>query len=461
MSRLLSFTLLIFLASVAGLFAQTASLFTVEQSGLRSQRINLVFLSEGYQVADLPAFSNHVDTVVNYLFSRQPWQQYRSYCNIYRIETASNESGTDNGNSAPGGVRDTYFNSGFYTPSVPQLLSLDGTGSSRAFALLNQQVPEYDVVIMLVNDTKYGGSGGSLAVASINASSSMIVEHELGHTVAGLADEYDNEYLIFTPVEQHNTTQQTDPALVKWRHWFEPTTPIPTPEVPAHDAVVGLFEGANYRIHGWYRPHNSSLMKVLGRPVGEVNREQFVLNYYSQISPIDGHSPTHTNSSLSGNQMLNFSVTNKLPTSGVALLVSWKIDGVLQVNATNATFNVGTPFLSNGLHMVTATTQDPTAYVRNDPTGLLNDTVTWTLNLSNVTQGTDNTPEIAIIRSGGNVILYWLSAGTADFNLEQAANLAAPVGWTTSSASVIDDTTNRTAIIPAAAGSQFFRLRKP
>ncbi len=71
------------------LLAQGSTLFAVEENGPRSERINLVFLSEGYTTADMPNFAAHVNAAVSFLFSKEPWQQYRSYCNVYRIEIAS------------------------------------------------------------------------------------------------------------------------------------------------------------------------------------------------------------------------------------------------------------------------------------------------------------------------------------------------------------------------------------
>lgn len=196
MNRRILHHLILLAALLSGsLHGQISTLFTVEQNGSREKRINIVFLSEGYTVTDMPAFATHVNTAVSFLFSKEPWQQYRSYCNVYRIEVASNQSGCDNGNtSGAGGARDTYFSAGFNTPSVTQLLTLAGTGPSLAFSLLNTHVPEYDVPIVLVNDTKYGGAGGSISVASVHASSAAVVEHEIGHSFANLADEYDVEY---------------------------------------------------------------------------------------------------------------------------------------------------------------------------------------------------------------------------------------------------------------------------
>jgi hypothetical protein len=363
--------------------AQTSTLVTIQNNGPRSQRINIVFLSEGYTTADIPNFATHVNTAMNFLFTKEPWAQYRSYCNVFRIEIASNQSGCDNGNtSGAGGTRDTYFNAGFNTPSVSQLLTLGSGGSSKAYALLNSQVPEYDVPVVLVNDTKYGGAGGGVSVASVNGSSAAVVEHEIGHSFANLADEYDSEYLIYTPAERSNNTAQTVRAQIRWNHWIDPATPLPTAEITANNDIAGLFEGSMYRTSGWYRPHNNSLMKNLNRPCGQINREQFVLKYYNLISTHDGFSPTATTSSVTTPTPLAFSVTPKVPTSGPALQIAWKIDGVTQTGKTATTFSTLSDFLGNGIHSVSATLSDPTTFVRLDPSNLLKDTLTWNFTLS-------------------------------------------------------------------------------
>lgn len=374
---------LLLLNWAAYLRAQSPQLFTVRETGTRSARINVVFLSEGYTAAELPKFAGHVQAVVNFLFAREPWLPYRSYCNVYRIEIASNQSGCDNGDaSGPGGLRDTYFSTGFNNPGVVQLLTLSGSGSSRAFTLLNQLVPEYDVPIVLVNDTKYGGSGGPLAVASVNVSSAAIVEHELGHSFAGLADEYDLQFAGFNPTEMPNTTAQTDRNLIRWKHWIAAATPVPTPETAANDTVVGLFEGSMYRTNGWYRPHNNSLMRNLNRPVGAVNREQFILNFYKRISVVDGYAPATNSRPVTGPEALSFSVEPKNPATAEGVGIEWLVDGVVQAGVSGTNWTVNAAQLGNGDHTVTARSRDLTAFVRADPTRLLEDSVTWSLSVS-------------------------------------------------------------------------------
>jgi len=375
--------LILLLFSTISLYAQTSTLFTVQDNGPRSERINIVFLSEGYTVADMPNFANHVSSAINFLFTKEPWSQYRSYCNVYRIEIASNQSGCDNGNtSGVSGVRDTYFNAGFNTTSVSQLLSLGSGGSTKAYSLLNTHVPEYDIAVVIVNDTKYGGSGGTIAVASINDASAASVEHEIGHTFALLADEYDAEYLIYTPGERPNNTAQTTRSLIRWNYWIDSTTPVPTPETLTYDSLAGLFEGSMYRISGWYRPHNNSLMRSLNRPCGQINREQFVLQIYSRVHPLDSYSPATTSRTVTAPSTLSFSVTPKVPSSGLVQTVTWKIDGVTQIGQANTSFSTLSDFVGNGSHTVSAIVQDPTTFVRLDSSNLLNSTTTWPLTLS-------------------------------------------------------------------------------
>jgi hypothetical protein len=124
-------------------------------------------------------------------------------------------------------------------------------------------------------------------------------------------------------------------------------------------------------------------MRSLSRPCGQVNREQFVLQFYQRVSPLDGFTPVSTSSTVSTPSALSFQVTPKVPTGGApALAVSWKIDGIEQSGAVVAQFNTLTDFIGNGTHTVTATVRDPTSFVRLDTSNLLSESVTWNLTLS-------------------------------------------------------------------------------
>ena len=50
--------------------------------------------------------------------------------------------------------------------------------------------PDWDHIVVIVNDTTYGGSGGSIATVSTNPTALSIAQHEYGHSFTGLSDEY-------------------------------------------------------------------------------------------------------------------------------------------------------------------------------------------------------------------------------------------------------------------------------
>lgn len=373
------------LAAVAALMlaGRASELVVVEENGDRATRINLVFLAEGYTAAEAPKFASDVEAATTSIFSREPWREYRTYCNVYRIEVASAESGCDHGDSSgPDGWRDTWFETGFHDPAVPQWIISTFIGESRAYQLLNHWLPEYDIAVILVNDTRYGGSGGPLTIVTTHPLGPAVIEHELGHSFAQLADEYDADYPELLPMEAPNTTAHTTRADIPWRHWLDDTTPLPTPETAAFAATVGLFEGSSYRASGWYRPHYDSMMRRLNQPCGAVNREQLVLNYYARVSPLDSWFPATVEQWFAGAETLAFAVTPKAPAPGGGpLLTEWLIDGEVRASGS-PDFVIPSAELGDGIHELSARVRDRTSFVRHDPAGLLEDKVAWRVLLS-------------------------------------------------------------------------------
>jgi len=99
------------------------------------------------------------------------------------------------------------------------------------------EVP-YDAIIVLVNSKRYGGGsiGFDYCVSTVdNTVSPQVLIHELGHSFAGLADEYyasEVSYNDFYPkgVEplEPNITALLDPANIKWKDLLSPGIAVPT-----------------------------------------------------------------------------------------------------------------------------------------------------------------------------------------------------------------------------------------
>jgi IgA Peptidase M64 len=213
-------SVVVFAMLTANAWAQGA-LKILRETGARDVRINIVILAEGYTADEQGAFDFDATNMINTLLADPIYSSYGQFFNVYSIFVASNESGADHPSTNI--YVNTYFNSTFGSFGIDRLLTIPpndidsnyNDGEGKVFNLLANLLPEYDVVILLVNDSKYGGSAGPVAIASTNQLSTEIAIHELGHTVVHLGDEYSDPDRGFPDTEEQNTTTQTNPALVR------------------------------------------------------------------------------------------------------------------------------------------------------------------------------------------------------------------------------------------------------
>lgn len=357
----------------------TAQVFPVNGlivNGPDSNRVNIVFLGDGYTAAQISQFNANALNASIGLFNRTPYKEYASYFNVFAIEVPSNETGTDHPGTAsdePGGLpvfsADTYFNSTFDFASIHRLLVPQGP---RAGQVLQANYPTWDAAFMVVNHTMYGGSGGAYATFSLAGSSTEIAIHELGHSFANLADEYD---CCGSGYEAPNATAETVRELIRWNLWIEPDTPIPTPETSAFNNVVGLFEGAVYNTTGWYRPWNRCEMKVLGVEFCPVCREQTLLTIYNIIDILEGASPPDTGHLMYDDTVFQVSADYLKPSPNTMSVV-WSVNGIpVSTNQDSFTFDASSVDLGN--HIIEVVITDTTLLVRRESFGLMTTSTSW------------------------------------------------------------------------------------
>lgn len=167
---------------------KAASTTTLVDSGAAADRLDLVFVGDGYTAAELGKWQTDAQTVVNGLMSDPLFNVYRRRINIRRVDVASAESGVDEPDL--GLYRDTAMDAAFNCANIDRLLCAN-TAKVQSIAGSVLQADARDVVIVVANSTRYGGSGGSIAAISMHAAAVELALHELGHTLFGLADEYD------------------------------------------------------------------------------------------------------------------------------------------------------------------------------------------------------------------------------------------------------------------------------
>ncbi len=299
------------------------------RNGEPGDKVDLVFVAEGYTAEDRDKFKADVDRVTGWLFSYEPYRHLKTSFNVSGVFRPSAERAMDEPRQNV--YRKTTLGASFNTFDTDRYMLVENNHRLREIAA---RVP-YDTLVILVNSTRYGGGGiyGDYCITTVDhARSKEVFIHEFGHSFAGLADEYyssDVAYNDFYPkgVEplEPNITALLDPANLKWKDLVTPGVPIPTPygkeEREALQAerrkaqqagdeaavkalasrlaelderlaslrdVVGAFEGAGYASKGLYRPAWYCLMISSPRdefcPVCRRAIERMV-RHYANTSP--------------------------------------------------------------------------------------------------------------------------------------------------------------------------------
>lgn len=236
----------------------------IQREGEPAEKVDLVFVAEGYTAKERKKFEADARRFTEALFQTPPFDRYRSAFNVYAVAVPSEESGTDMAGEDI--FRNTALNSGFYTFGIDRYLT---TPDMRAIRDAVWETP-CDALFVLVNSERYGGGGmyNFYAIGTAdNQHTLSVFTHELGHSFAGLADEYftsevayESFYnLKYEPWEPNITTLVNFEA--KWKDLLPADTPIPTPLEEPYKDKAGVFEGGGYVAKGIYRPMDHCMMR--------------------------------------------------------------------------------------------------------------------------------------------------------------------------------------------------------
>src|SRR5664279_4205370 len=333
----------------------TYAVETLQKSGDPANRINLIVLGDGYTQTDQAKLTQDAQAWLTAFLGTPPYQNYAGYFNVKLVHVVSNEDGADNGMHGFGVLRDTALGAAYQNanpPGLPPDYRLLVVNNATAQAVAMSHAPECTKVIVIVNDSKYGGSGGALPVFSANPNSCLIALHELGHSFGGLADEYacgDTSALPASLEAFPNVTTRQSLELIKWNRWIQVGTPLPTPDLGTDEAYLGLFEGAFFHDRGVYRPRHACRMRSLNDAFCEVCTEAIVRGVYSQVSPIDSASPASP-VQLAAGAALTCSIAHPMPNPNT-LQVTWTVDGVV-VAGNGDSFTLPGGGLEPGVHEI-------------------------------------------------------------------------------------------------------------
>jgi hypothetical protein len=354
----------------------------IQITGDPAKRFNLILLGDGYTAADQPKFRDNVARQLTMLFAFEPWRSYRGYLNVYRVETPSAKSGVSCDPDVNSPVRHTplgmAFWSGCHRTDMRRQLVVNPRAAEKYADLVTGTGAGNRQIVALANSTTYGGTGGTYATASGgNAMSSLIMPHELGHTLGGLQDEYDyyqrglpgGAYTGGEPRSIQHTTlteRRMRDEHRKWWRWLG--------ERSTAGGVIGHYQGGMYAAKGVWRPSEHSMMKTLGYAYDQVARERMTQAISAKIPLIQANTPA--DAVIGADRVVWLETAHPVDHR---LRITWTLDG--------RTVSAGRPYLdlaglrpAPGRHTLTAEVTDPTGFIR-DPEirSALTQVRTWTV----------------------------------------------------------------------------------
>ena len=226
--------------------------------------LDILFIPDGYAKKDKKKLQKDMQTFADYILNCSPFYENKNKINIRYIEGYSKQSGITDPNAKV--FKNTLINSSYNTIEVDRYLMCLNVWKMNEIA---DDAP-YDAILIIANSSKYGGGGIYNFYATVNSDgkfSDYVTVHELGHSVAGLGDEYfDSEVSVrdfypegIEPVEPNLTTLVRFDQ--KWSYLLPEDLPIPTPDTDKYNNILGVFEGGGYVAKGVYRPWRNCTMK--------------------------------------------------------------------------------------------------------------------------------------------------------------------------------------------------------
>jgi len=343
-----------------------------------NKRINIVIVPDGYTYPQKATMQAHAEALVAAFRAKTPFKEHDRFVNYVLVYAYSNKDGTDQCDCSI--VRDTAMSTRFLvsTPicghSDNRCLYYGGgcdTDTSNHIPQTELRAPAHDETIVMVNTDRYGGCGGERAVYSAaNSSATEIAIHELGHSLAGLADEYGG-----TPScgSGGGVNVSMNPSTGSWPEWI--------PDIGAP------WQGAQYYEQCIYRPTANCEMRTLGPAFCPVCLQQWVLTFFghprvSPTAPIESKTPS---SPLDTDMVTSetFSLVTRLASGpGVTSDITWQLQGPGFPTATTVatgTESYTRTFTAQGTYTLTSRVVADTNLVKPQKYAANSELVSWTV----------------------------------------------------------------------------------
>ncbi|TMQ05922.1 MAG: hypothetical protein E6J91_39405 [Deltaproteobacteria bacterium] len=241
----------------------------------------LAVIGDGFDEVSLGSYQGWVQhEVMNGVFSHDLYRDLKSASNVIRIDLISLDAGVSQRRYDEHGtpsvasddtIRSTVLKNtrlGFlYSGSWAHCwLEQQSFTAARIAKVLARFAPNFDYVLVLLNEGGQGGCGGGGQQTVTRGENWTTIVHEFGHGLGGLADEYSQQGLHFTGTsfaQPNCSIAGTRPGLT-WASKVAAGVPLPTTTTPSgwnDNQNVGAFEGRGTFETGLFRPVKNCRMR--------------------------------------------------------------------------------------------------------------------------------------------------------------------------------------------------------
>ncbi len=301
------------------------------ENGPPANRLDFYILGEGYPIEDdfQEAFLGRAQAAMKLLLKDEPYKEYQSYFNFYAVQLGSKDMGVDR---IPGNVSKDSALDGkvewdkFTVDSAKVMGTLERLGEGGA-----------DRQAVVIGNDYAGVSTGGGGVSCVTKGSLSSLAHEIGHSLGGLLDEYEEEpgtdprrkminkrepnvpVAPLPPNLMQGSKREEVLASALWKYWIDAG-----PQKWWNGAGVSAFEGGNHTHFNVWRPQVQCMMRSVGSRFCVVCMEVMVRRIYRYARPIDKVEPDRPEIVLRENDEVQVKVWPMKPETH-ALDIEWNL----------------------------------------------------------------------------------------------------------------------------------------
>ena len=346
-----------------------------------NQRVNVVILPDGYTYAQKPLMEAHFEALVGAFRNKTPWAQHDRLVNYVLVYAYSEQSEISQCDCNV--IHDTAFSTYF-----PEVVDTCGDAANRCVFTVGDgcvgggaeniveaelRAPALDTTILMAHSPRHGGCGGSRAVYTTGPTGAGIYAqtgiHEVGHSHAGLDDEYWQIWACGGSASELNTS--LDSVEGAWPEWIG-------------DLGAPREGGAGYA-YCVYRPEMTCAMSDSSSPFCAVCSQHLTLMFYDNprvapTAPIESAEPGKEAEFFAGPPVEFRIYTRAGEGDGVTHETTWTVRGPGDLEPVEVASGVSSyrhAFLAEGSHEVEVRFVADTNFVKPERWGPNVDTRNW------------------------------------------------------------------------------------